>query len=259
MAFVIGDCVRHPTMHKQWGVGRVVAVSSDGKVTVKFSLAGRKILKGVPLQKVSGDEALQAPARDRSSRRRPRMRGTNLNELSDQKRGSDKMRLPRSYLSYWKPSTADPRLEDAMTVGHSASEQYARLEAEDTVWIVTARRGRLKLLGRIEVDLVCDQRTAATILGVDEDDLWEATYHIIAKPGTEVTLQEIAIDDLAGNLRFETTPDKDRLTIVGSRIDPRQLQAMRRLTEESARLLAERFAAATEAVNTGVERSRKTR
>ena len=57
MTPTIGDRVKHPTMHEQWGPGEVLAVSPDGKVTVHFALVGLKTLKGVALEILSGDEA----------------------------------------------------------------------------------------------------------------------------------------------------------------------------------------------------------
>jgi len=52
----VGDRVKHPTLHEQWGPGEVLAVSANGKVTILFALAGQKILKGVVLQKLEGAE-----------------------------------------------------------------------------------------------------------------------------------------------------------------------------------------------------------
>jgi Protein of unknown function (DUF3553) len=57
MTLAIGDRVKHPTQHEQWGPGEVLAVSPGGKVTVHFALVGKKILKGVALEKLSGKEA----------------------------------------------------------------------------------------------------------------------------------------------------------------------------------------------------------
>lgn len=53
----VGDRVKHPTLHDQWGPGEVLAVSADGKVTVVFALGGQKILKGMALEKLEGADA----------------------------------------------------------------------------------------------------------------------------------------------------------------------------------------------------------
>lgn len=57
MSLTVGDRVKHPTMHDQWGPGEVLAVSPDGKVTVVFALGGQKTLKGVALEKLEGADA----------------------------------------------------------------------------------------------------------------------------------------------------------------------------------------------------------
>jgi hypothetical protein len=56
MTLAIGDRVKHPTQHEQWGPGEVLAVSPNGKVTVHFALVGQKILKGVALEKLSDED-----------------------------------------------------------------------------------------------------------------------------------------------------------------------------------------------------------
>lgn len=57
MDVAVGDRVKHPTLHEQWGPGEVLGVSG-GKVTVHFALAGQKILKGVALEVLSGNDAV---------------------------------------------------------------------------------------------------------------------------------------------------------------------------------------------------------
>lgn len=57
MALRVGDRVRHPKLHDEWGPGEVLAVSADGKTTIHFALGGQKVLKGVVLEVLTGDEA----------------------------------------------------------------------------------------------------------------------------------------------------------------------------------------------------------
>ena len=54
MTLIVGDRVKHPTLHEQWGPGEVLTVSPDGKMTVAFALGGQKTLKGVTLEKLEG-------------------------------------------------------------------------------------------------------------------------------------------------------------------------------------------------------------
>lgn len=144
------------------------------------------------------------------------------------------MTSSKHFLAYWKPDTADANLARRRLLNHSAGEQFGRVSRGDTVWIVTVRKGRLVLLGRIVVDRVTDQATAERIL--DDRDLWEATHHLIAQRGTEVELTETPIDDPAA-LRFESSSGRDRLTVVRGRVDAKQLQTMRICTDECAEML----------------------
>ena len=56
----------------------------------------------------------------------------------------------KSFLSYWKPSTADYNVGRERLLSHIASNQYHRLAPDDEVFIVTARAGVLMLLGTSE-------------------------------------------------------------------------------------------------------------
>ena len=118
--------------------------------------------------------------------------------------------MPRDFLSYWKPETADRSLDVGGTLGHIASNQYSRVEAGDTVWLVTVQAGELYLLGRVLVGQVTTQDEASRLLGTS--DLWESSVHILASEGTDETIQDLPITHLAVALRFA----KVRLAGIGS-------------------------------------------
>lgn len=151
--------------------------------------------------------------------------------------------MAADYLSYWKPATARRELrEDSFLLNHSASKQYDRVARGDTVWIVTAwSGGHLVLLGPVFVDQRVDRETAVRILGTD--DLWEASYHILAPAGRGARAREVDIGDLAADLRFESK--KDRLDLRDPSKVAGQLQSMRRVTPASAALLRERWSEET--------------
>ena len=148
--------------------------------------------------------------------------------------------MPADYLSYWKPATVARILEEeSPLLVHAASEQYGRVAPRDTVWIVTTwPGGQLMLLGRIIVHLVTDHVTAARLLGTD--DLWDATYHILAVPGLAEVARDVDLTDLAPALRFESR-QRDRLDLSLSTKLGSQLQSMRHLTAGSASLLRQRW------------------
>jgi hypothetical protein len=51
----------------------------------------------------------------------------------------------RHFLQYWKSNEADVVV--GKPIGHAGSTQFTRVRPDDVVWIVTIRKGRLKLLG----------------------------------------------------------------------------------------------------------------
>jgi hypothetical protein len=140
--------------------------------------------------------------------------------------------MASTFLSYWKPATVKYTLRTARVTGdykliHSASNQYERVQEDDTVWIATAwKGGHLALLGPIVVGVCTSQPEAARLLGTD--DLWPALYHIIAKAGTVVPIRLVDISDIAADLRFLS--DRDRLEVTDGRVNAQQLQSLRKVT-----------------------------
>lgn len=139
------------------------------------------------------------------------------------------------YLQYWRPETVAYDLDQSDATGdwrleHTASNQLRHVKGGDVVWVITMEDGRLYLIGRMEVDVVVNQKEAARILKYN--DLWEADYHALAAPGTESDMTVIDITDLAPKLRFQGTVDRLPAGFTG-----RNLQTMRKLTPVSADLI----------------------
>jgi hypothetical protein len=65
MDFSVGDRVKHPKLHEEWGPGEILEIAAGGKMVIHFALAGQKTLKGVALEKLSGDEAAHPLLDDR--------------------------------------------------------------------------------------------------------------------------------------------------------------------------------------------------
>ncbi|WP_207799729.1 HNH endonuclease [Candidatus Cryosericum hinesii] len=141
--------------------------------------------------------------------------------------------MAKNYMTYWRPKTVDAQEWEPLR--HSAGGQLQRVEPGDTVWIVTVRPpGHLSLLGRIVVGMVTNYEEAKKVL--NNEDLWQAPWHIIAQPGTERLLHEVDLTSIADRLRFvsEAAP---RLHVVDGHVDGRQLETMRLLTPETVELL----------------------
>lgn len=148
--------------------------------------------------------------------------------------------MSRDFLQLWHHTTASKEVSQGRTLRNSGSKQQRlhRIEPDDTVWIVTVHPpGELVLLGRLIVDECTDFEGAKKRLGTD--DVWEANYHVIAKPSTEEALHEINLMDIADALRFRSK--EDHLRISDGRVDAKQLQTIRELTEESATMLKEKW------------------
>jgi hypothetical protein len=142
----------------------------------------------------------------------------------------------KQFRSYWKPQTARRELaRQTEPFIHCASEQYNRLSPGDVLWIITAwRGGHLTLLGRLVVGPIVDQREAARRLKTA--DLWVASFHAIAVPGTEEHLREVPLSAIAEKIRFESK--RDRLRVIHGSVQASQLQTMRQITHTTAELMA---------------------
>jgi hypothetical protein len=145
--------------------------------------------------------------------------------------------MAREFFQYWKPPQAAYPIDRGETLYHSASDQLRKVEAGDTVWIVTVSYlGELILAGRIRVGGVIDDAEAVRRFG---ENVWEANHHIFAEKGTEEKARLVNLMDIAASLRFKSKNGNDRLTITDGKLNAQQLQSMRELTEDSVRLLEE--------------------
>lgn len=144
--------------------------------------------------------------------------------------------MATDFMAFWRLETLDAALRDGKRLEYAASNQYSRVAVGDTVWLVSVRAGRLRLVGRIVVGLATDRDTAVRSVGSTE--LWQANRYILPAPGTTHPVADIDIHHLVPDLRFSGSSDRLTADEDGA-INGQQLQAMRRLTGESARLLAD--------------------
>ena len=128
------------------------------------------------------------------------------------------------FLQYWR--MYDPTYELGKPLAFAASAQFKRLKPGDTLWIVALRQQRLTLLGRLIVGKVVSRREAIREIG---DRVYDAPLVALAEPGTEQDIIEADIQQLASQLRFNSS--HDRLSLPHpERIDGKQLQSVRELT-----------------------------
>jgi hypothetical protein len=152
------------------------------------------------------------------------------------------------YMAYWKTVQVRMGLEESRNgqlFDHAASKQFRKIRPGDTVWIVNIERGthRFLLVGRLEVGMVCGQRTAERRLG--RTTLYEAPFHVLAIDGSEEPIREIPLDPVARRLRFVSPEPSDRLTITTGQIDQQQVRRLRELTPETVDLFEQLWRAAS--------------
>ena len=127
----------------------------------------------------------------------------------------------RQFLQYWKNYHATR--EVGTPLHFAASAQFKKVVPGDTLWIVALRKRRLTLLGRLVVGSVVPRSEAIRELA---DRVYDAPLVALAKPGTVQDIIEADIQQLASQLRFNSS--KDRLSLPApERIDGKQLQTMR--------------------------------
>ena len=146
----------------------------------------------------------------------------------------------RHFLQYWVPEQVAKDLATGRELEHGGSNQYdlRGVSVGDVVWIVTVRRtGQFILAGRIGVDQIVTHDEAVAMF--PDNEVFDRRLHIVASRENAELMAEIEIDDIAEELRFDS--DQDRLTLVGGRVDAKQLQTMRRLTAGSASLIANKW------------------
>jgi hypothetical protein len=146
----------------------------------------------------------------------------------------------KHFLKYWQFDNIKNALEhEHSTMKHSASDQYRRVSVGDQLWgcCVTAEDGRLFLFGHMNIDWIGSPEEAAQKPGIHSHILQEGEIQVITADENVEQVKWIDITDIAPQLRFISPIDRDKLELVNGRVNPQQLQKMRRLTPETVKLL----------------------
>jgi hypothetical protein len=132
----------------------------------------------------------------------------------------------------------EARLARHPLLNNAGRSQFRYINPGYVLWFVTVRGGKLVLVGKLVVGERTDWKNATRILG---DQVAEKSrFLVIAKPGTEEYIQDIPLEDIAEQIRFESLCN-DRLVLVDGRLNPQQLQMKRRLTASSSDLVSTRW------------------
>lgn len=140
------------------------------------------------------------------------------------------------FLLYWQPSYADEGCAERWRIARLGSYHFRRVRAGDEVWLVTARRGRLSLIGHLEIAEVLTP--AESVKRIPAGERWHGAHVALARRGTAVRMREVPLTFAeVARLRFESAA-RDRLEVGDGRVSAMQLQTMRRLTARSSAMLA---------------------
>jgi hypothetical protein len=148
--------------------------------------------------------------------------------------------MANHFLFYSEPRQASMDLESDAPYTHAGSEQFGKISINDTLWIVTVDRGELLLIARLVAGQKTDRHNAIRILGTD--NIINKSIQVIAKPRTAQKMKVISLADIVHDLRFKSETGKDRLKISKCAVNAKQLQTIRLLKPESARLLETKWA-----------------
>lgn len=149
------------------------------------------------------------------------------------------------YTHYWSGRTikfqeASPDPFEPLTHTASAEFRSRGVGPGDTVYVINFINGQLRILGRMVVDRVVDQRRAEQLLGTK--DLWDAPNHCIARASTStpVHYDTYLTDPQLSKFMFVTADGKAQgpKRRMDGTIDPQAFRAsVRMITPQTADLL----------------------
>ena len=149
------------------------------------------------------------------------------------------------YTHYWTRGTIKSRetMPDPFEpLIHTASAEFRSrgVGPGDTVYVINLNGGRLRVVARMVVDLVVDQRQAEQLLG--DENLWDAPDHCIARKGTATPSRYDAYltDSQLAKFRFVAADGKAQgpKRRQDGKIEPQSFRSpVREITPQTAALL----------------------
>ena len=134
---------------------------------------------------------------------------------------------------------AEARKEpDGEPLCHAAGSRFSSrgIESGDFVYVVAVHRGKLYVLGKMQVGKIVTKDEAHRILGVEP---YDAPEHVIASACTRARLTEVPVT-VARELRFVSGSRKESLAFREEDVlDPQTVRVVRELDAESASRLDE--------------------
>jgi hypothetical protein len=146
--------------------------------------------------------------------------------------------MAKYYTHYWSRAGCDYYCkigEEGKLLKHTAGELFVEraVREGDFIYVVTIGEGILYLVARAEVLKIVSQKEAEILLGTH--DLWDATWHVIAKSGTPQRFNRQVPLEMTKKLRFLSTGGHKPLKFISAtELDRQTLRGVRYLTSASA-------------------------
>ena len=136
---------------------------------------------------------------------------------------------------YWKREMVEQG--EGTFVGHTASSVFRQrgVVAGDRMYVISVSGGRLRVVGRLDVENVVTQQQADELFG---RPVWAGAEHVIARPGSGTPRRKDAYvaEDRAGEIEF-VGPDGGVMPLKVNRAgrpDVLSLQGVREITPKTA-------------------------
>lgn len=142
----------------------------------------------------------------------------------------------KHFLLYWQERNVRDHESSGYPLDVVSSRQLKRCKLGDTLWLVTINQaGELILAGRLKIGEIVDYQTA--IRRLNDTSLWDGGFFALPRENEAEVLHRINLGETALNLRFANS-ESDRFVLKNGKINAQQIQSMRELTEDSAKILA---------------------
>lgn len=149
--------------------------------------------------------------------------------------------MPRCFTHYWKNETCrDHEPDSGEPLDYIAGNRFRErgVNEGDVVYVVTVKRGRLFLIGRLSVANICGRAEAGRAL--QTDDLWPAKDYIVAASATPMRFDLEVPSEVTKKLLFVASPhSKPPHFTEPGQLDRQTLRGVRELEPASARVLDE--------------------
>lgn len=148
--------------------------------------------------------------------------------------------MPSFFTHYWLNRTWErnrKRASDGDLLDHTAGNLFRErgVRAGDIVYVVSVINGKLHVCGKLVVEEIYEKDEAATILGYEPEDLWDADEHIISAEATPMNFNLKAPLKITKQLRFISGKGTKPLKFKAPNyLDEQTLRGVRKLNPASA-------------------------